>query len=242
MIGSDPRRARRADDPRPQARRLGLELDRARVRLLALQRGHRWQALRARRDVFLLDPDIEAESSPSSGSTPIRPAPRSSLRDRHAAFLVTAIAVIGGSLERLTTEIRNLQHTEIARGHRAVQGRPDRLARRCRTSATRSPPSASPAWRGCCAATPRPAFEDQALWHERDISHSSVERVALPDATMLARLHAVTIDQPRRRARVRADRMAENIEHGLGLHASIRVLLALVTRAVEPRRPIARPT
>ena len=46
-------------------------------------------------------------------------------------------------------------------------------------------PSASPGWRGSCAATRWPGMEDQALWHERDISHSSVERVALPGATTL---------------------------------------------------------
>jgi adenylosuccinate lyase len=72
------------------------------------------------------------------------------------------------------------------------------------------------------------ALEDQALWHERDISHSSVERVAIPGATTL--LHYMLV-----RARglveglvVRPDRMLENIERGLGLHASSRLLTALV--------------
>jgi adenylosuccinate lyase len=72
------------------------------------------------------------------------------------------------------------------------------------------------------------ALENQPLWHERDISHSSAERVILPDATilldyMLARM-AGLVDG----LLVRADRMRENIERGLGLHASGRVLLALV--------------
>ena len=62
----------------------------------------------------------------------------------------------------------------------------DRRARaRCRTSATRSWPSASAGWPGCCAATRWPPLENVALWHERDISHSSVERVILPDSTIL---------------------------------------------------------
>ena len=60
-----------------------------------------------------------------------------------------------------------------------------RAPRRCPTSATRSRPSRSRASRGCCAATRSPALEDVALWHERDISHSSVERVILPDSTIL---------------------------------------------------------
>ena len=72
-----------------------------------------------------------------------------------------------------------------ARGRGAVPRRARRARRRCRTSATRSCASASPASRGCCAATRRPALENVALWHERDISHSSVERVTLPDATIL---------------------------------------------------------
>ena len=72
------------------------------------------------------------------------------------------------------------------------------------------------------------AMEDQALWHERDISHSSVERVILPGATilldtMLAQLRAIVDGLV-----VRPDRMAENIERGLGLHASSRVLTALL--------------
>lgn len=75
------------------------------------------------------------------------------------------------------------------------------------------------------------ALENQPLWHERDISHSSAERVLLPDATilldyMLAKMTALVDGLV-----VRADRMRENIERGLGLHASSRVLVALVEDA-----------
>jgi adenylosuccinate lyase len=72
------------------------------------------------------------------------------------------------------------------------------------------------------------AMEDQALWHERDISHSSVERVAMPGATTL--LHYM-LGRFRRLVDglvVRPERMAENIDRGLGLHCSSRVLSALV--------------
>ena len=68
------------------------------------------------------------------------------------------------------------------RGRGAVRARARRARRRCRTSATRSAASRSSAWRGCCAATAMAALENIALWHERDISHSSVERVILPDS------------------------------------------------------------
>ena len=78
-------------------------------------------------------------------------------------------------------------------------------------------------------------LEDQALWHERDISHSSVERVALPGATtllhyMLVRFTTLVADLV-----VRPERMAENIERGLGLHASSRVLDALLATGPRPR-------
>ena len=86
------------------------------------------------------------------------------------------------------------------RGHGAVQGAARRAPRRCPTSATRSCRSGSPGWRGCCAAMPQTAFENQPLWHERDISHSSAERVILPDATILLDYMLVKMTGPRRGA------------------------------------------
>jgi adenylosuccinate lyase len=101
------------------------------------------------------------------------------------------------------------------------------------------------------------ALEDQALWHERDISHSSVERVALPAATTLLDYMLVRFADLVRGLVVRPERMRENLERGLGLHASSRVLLALVEeggmareaaydivqrdalRAADERRPLA---
>ena len=78
-------------------------------------------------------------------------------------------------------------------------------------------------------------MEDQALWHERDISHSSVERVALPGATTLLHYMLVRFRGLVDGLVVRPDRMAENIERGLGLHASI----AAADRARRGRRPVA---
>jgi adenylosuccinate lyase len=149
-------------------------------------------------------------------------------RDRHAALLA-AIAITGGSLERIATEIRNLQHTEIGElmepfrsGQKGSSAMPHKrnpilceriagLARLLRGYATT-------------------ALENQPLWHERDISHSSAERVILPDATILLDYMLVRTTGLIEGLVVRADRMRENIERGLGLHASSRVLLALVER------------
>ena len=82
----------------------------------------------------------------------------------------------------------------------------------------------------------RTALEDQPLWHERDISHSRAERVILPDATILLDYMLVRMTGLVEGLVVRSERMRENIERGLGLHASSRVLLALVER----RRAVAR--
>jgi len=76
-------------------------------------------------------------------------------------------------------------------------------------------------------------FEDQALWHERDISHSSVERVALPDATILLDYMLVKTTALVEGMVVNAARMRQNIERGLGLWASSRLLLALVESGME---------
>jgi adenylosuccinate lyase len=81
--------------------------------------------------------------------------------------------------------------------------------------------------RGYAAA----AMENQPLWHERDISHSAAERVLLPDATILLDYMLVKTRGLVERLVVRPERMRENIERGLGLHCSSRVLLALVEEA-----------
>ena len=75
------------------------------------------------------------------------------------------------------------------------------------------------------------ALENQPLWHERDISHSSAERVILPDATILLDYMLVKFTGLVEGLVIRSVRMRENIERGLGLHASSRVLVALVEKA-----------
>ncbi len=173
-----------------------------------------------------LGPDIEAEVLAGLG---LRVDPVSTQivqRDRHAAF-VAAIAVLGGTLERLATEVRNLQHTEIAevmepfkRGQKGSSAMPhkrnpilsERIAGLARLL------------RGYALT----AMEDQPLWHERDISHSSAERVILPDATILLDYMLAKSTGLVEGLVVHPERMRENIERGLGLHASSRVLLALV--------------
>jgi adenylosuccinate lyase len=173
-----------------------------------------------------LPPAIEAAALARLGLRPDDASTQVVQRDRHAAFLA-AIAVTGGSVERFAVEIRNLQHTELAE-----VGEPFRPGQ---TGSSAMPHKRNPILserltgmarllRGYALA----GMEDQALWHERDISHSSVERVALPGATTL--LHYM-LERFRRLVDglvVRPERMAENIERGLGLHASSRLLTTLI--------------
>jgi adenylosuccinate lyase len=149
-------------------------------------------------------------------------------RDRHAALL-TAIAILGGSLERFATEIRNLQHTEI--------GELQEPFRTGQKGSSAMPHKRNPILSERVAGLARvlrgyahTAMENQPLWHERDISHSSAERVILPDATIVLHYLLVKVAGLVSGLVVRPERMAENIERGLGLHASSRVLLAFVER------------
>ncbi len=177
----------------------------------------------------LLPPEVEAEVLAALGLHADASSTQIVQRDRHAAVMA-AIAITGGSLERFATEVRNLQHTEIGEvmePFRAGQKGSSAMPHKRNPIVAERIAGLARLLRGYAAA----AFENQPLWHERDISHSSAERVLLPDATilldyMLARMTGLVDGLV-----VRPERMAENIERGLGLHASSRILVALVETA-----------
>ena len=180
-----------------------------------------------------LAPDIEAEVLASLGLHADPVSTQIVQRDRHAALL-TAIAILGGSLERFATEIRNLQHTEI--------GEVQEPFRSGQKGSSAMPHKRNPILSERIAGLARllrgyaqTALENQPLWHERDISHSSAERVVLPDATTLLDYMLVRMTGLIEGVAVRSERMRENIERGLGLHASSRVLSLLVEEAGLPR-------
>ena len=173
-----------------------------------------------------LGPDLEAEVLGALGLHADPVSTQIVQRDRHAALL-TAIAIIGGSLERFATEIRNLQHTEI--------GELQEPFRTGQKGSSAMPHKRNPILSERIAGLARllrgyahTALEDQPLWHERDISHSSAERVILPDATIVLDYMLVRMTALVDGLLVRSERMRENIARGLGLHASSRVLVALV--------------
>jgi len=180
-----------------------------------------------------LDPDLEVDVLTALG---LRPDPVSTQivqRDRHAALLA-AIAILGGSLERFATEIRNLQHTEIGEVQEPFKAQ--------QKGSSAMPHKRNPIISERIAGLARllrgyavTGFENQPLWHERDISHSSAERVILPDATIVLDYMLVKMTSLIDGLLVRGERMRENIERGLGLHASSRVLVALVEQGGLPR-------
>jgi adenylosuccinate lyase len=173
-------------------------------------------------------PDVEAEVLAELGLHRDAASTQIVQRDRHAALL-TAIAILGGSLERFATEIRNLQHTEIGElmePFKAGQKGSSAMPHKRNPIVAERIAGLARLLRGYAGT----ALEDQPLWHERDISHSSAERVILPDATVLLDYMLVRMTALIEGLVVRRERMLENIERGLGLHASSRVLSLLVER------------
>ena len=161
---------------------------------------------------------------------PVRLATQVIQRDRHAHFLTT-LAIIGSSLDKMATEIRNLQRTDIreaeeyfAPGQKGSSAMPHK-----RNPITCEKVSGmARLLRGYAVA----GLEDVALWHERDISHSSVERVILPDATIaldhMLRKFSNIIDK----LLVYPDAMIANLNKTGGLIFSQNLLIALVTKGV----------
>ena len=167
-----------------------------------------------------------SESPPESNVIALPTSPSTTSCAWHAAFL-NAIAVTGGSLERFATEIRNLQHTEIGEVQepfRAGQKGSSAMPHKRNPITSERIAGLARLLRGYALA----GIEDQALWHERDISHSSVERVALPGSTTLLHYMLVRFRRIVDGLVVRPERMRENIERGPGPFGSSRLLTMLV--------------
>ena len=178
-----------------------------------------------------LEPEIEARVCKALGLTPAPVASQVIQRDRHAE-LMAALAVAGASLEKFALEVRGLQKTEIgeveegfAKGQKGSSAMPHKrnpigceqltgLARLLRANAMA-------------------AFENVALWHERDISHSSVERVIIPDSFIVLDHMLRRFTRIVRALVVHPDRMRNNLERSRGIVFSGTVLLELAQRGVS---------
>ncbi|GHA14219.1 adenylosuccinate lyase [Devosia pacifica] len=172
-----------------------------------------------------IDPSVEEHVAEKLG---LRPEPVSTQvipRDRHAMFFAT-LGVIASSIERVATEIRHLQRTEVLEAEEYFspgQKGSSAMPHKRNPVLTENLTGLARLVRGMVA----PALENVALWHERDISHSSVERMIGPDATItldfaLARLTSVI-----KNLLVYPENMQRNLDLLGGLHNSQRVLLAL---------------
>jgi adenylosuccinate lyase len=147
-------------------------------------------------------------------------------RDRHAEFLA-ALAIAAGTLERIALEIRHLQRTEVGEAFEPF-GREQKgssaMPHKRNPILTERVCGLARVVRGYAAT----GLENIALWHERDISHSSAERVILPDACALLDYMAIQMHRVLDGLEVRPERMLRNLEAGGGVVYSQRVLLALV--------------
>jgi len=177
-----------------------------------------------------LDPDVEALVCERMGLKPAPISTQTLQRDRHAEYLC-AIAIVGCSLDKFATEIRHLQRTEVreaeepfAAGQKGSSAMPHkRNPVKCEQIS-----GLSRLLRGYAVA----ALEDVALWHERDISHSSTERVILPDATSVLCYMLRAMTKIIAKMEVYPDRMLKNMELTRGLAYSGQLLLDLTRKGI----------
>ncbi|MBD1998217.1 adenylosuccinate lyase [Leptolyngbya sp. FACHB-541] len=178
-----------------------------------------------------IDPQVEAIACQNLGLEPDTASTQVVSRDRHADFVQT-LALVTASIERFSVEIRNLQRTDVleveeffAKGQKGSSAMPhkrnpirsERLTGMARIV------------RGHAVA----AIENVALWHERDISHSSVERVILPDACILTHYMLVEITDLVKNLLVYPENMQRNMNRYGGVVFSQKVLLALVDKGLS---------
>jgi adenylosuccinate lyase len=177
-----------------------------------------------------IDPKVEAYVCEHLGLRPV-PATQVLARDRHAELLY-ACASLGASVEAFALEIRLLQRTEVGEVEE-----PFRAGAQKGSSAMPHKRNPVKCEQLCglarvLRANVIPGLEDVALWHERDITHSSVERIVLPDSLQLAHYVAVRFRSIVEGMVVHADRMRANLDASYGLVFSQPVLLALVESGV----------
>ncbi|MBA3803216.1 MAG: adenylosuccinate lyase, partial [Acidimicrobiia bacterium] len=172
-----------------------------------------------------IDPRVEAHVGAALGLTPV-PATQVLARDRHAELL-WVLASVGATVEVMAVELRHLQRTEVAevregfvpgqKGSSAMPHKRNPISAETMTGLAR-----------VLRSNLMAGMQDVALWHERDISHSSVERIVVPDSSQLAHYVLVRMTRLLSHLEVDAERMRQNLESSHGLVFSQPVLLALV--------------
>ncbi len=178
-----------------------------------------------------VSPEVERIACAELGLTPAPISNQIIQRDRHAQFMTT-LAILAGSLEKIATEIRSLQRTEILEVEEPFQAG--------QTGSSAMPHKRNPELceRICGLARlvrgyALTSMENIALWHERDISHSSTERIILPDSCLIIDYMLSLLTPIIGELRVYPDNMRRNLELTQGLVFSQRVLLALVNKGMS---------
>jgi adenylosuccinate lyase len=175
-----------------------------------------------------VDPAVERYVCEQLGLTPCKVSTQIIQRDRHAEYL-TVLALVAGSLEKMATEIRNLQRTEIReveepfhsgqKGSSAMPHKRNPMISERITGLSR-----------LIRSNALVGLENMALWHERDLTHSSTERVILPDSSILLDYILEKFTRVMERLVVNRDNMSSNLEATMGLVFSQQVLLALIDK------------
>ena len=203
-----------------------LQVDRDRARLRAARTGIAVGKLSGAVGTYSnIDPQIEAFVCGRLGLTPT-PATQVVARDRHAAYLY-ACATIGTTVEMVAVNLRHMQRTEVREvqeGFRPGQKGSSAMPHKRNPISAETLSGLSRVLRGNMLA----GFENVALWHERDISHSSVERVVVPDSSMLAFYVLKRLKNLLAGMQVDTLRMRENIASSYNVVFSQPVLLALI--------------
>ena len=179
-------------------------------------------------------PEVEKKACARLGLSPAPVSSQILQRDRHAQF-VTTLAIIASSLEKFATEIRGLQRTETLEAEEPFE--------EGQTGSSAMPHKRNPELceRVCGLARlvrghALTAMENVALWHERDISHSSNERITLPDSCLVLDYILSIFTKVMRGLRVYPQRMRENVDLTKGLVFSQRVLLALIDKGLSRQK------
>lgn len=178
-----------------------------------------------------LDPRVEEYVCAKLGLKPCPVSTQVIQRDRHADFMGN-LAVVASSLEKMATEIRNLQRTDILEAEepfKAGQKGSSAMPHKRNPMMSERVAGLSRVIRGNATA----ALENVALWHERDLTHSSVERVIIPDSCILLDYMLEKFTSIVEGLVVYEDNMARNIETTLGLVFSQQILLALVVKGLS---------
>lgn len=203
-----------------------LQIDRERQRLRSAREGIAVCKLSGAVGTYSnIDPQIERAVGEALGLTPV-PATQVIARDRHAEYM-WACASLGSTCEMIAVELRHLQRTEVREveeGFRAGQKGSSAMPHKRNPISAETISGLARVVRGNLQA----AMQDVALWHERDISHSSVERIVLPDSSLIVHYMVHRLRRLLEGLQVFPERMTHNLKSTHGLVFSQPVLLALV--------------